>query len=216
MQILSWLRNVPLLQGRGALFCIVIKLQPPQTSWLPGRGLTIANWTPNGQSYRLGARGRGVSPTPLENPLASASLWRGACVCTDYSDFYLFCLCGQVFLVGRLFSVLCLQHTSQPRRKDTFPSVEMCSLNIHLEEKEKKTLLSSSVTIRQKREKSSMHWVFFPCESASLRQGRAWGLEDCTNLKSHCGMPSGSYATCHLSPNLCVLSVLHKCNRPLW
>lgn len=80
MQILSWLRNVPLLQGRGALFCIVIKLQPPQTSWLPGRGLTIANWTPNGQSYQLGVRGRGGVPHPFgESPGISIPL--AGCLC---------------------------------------------------------------------------------------------------------------------------------------
>ena len=36
-----------------------------------------------------------------------------------------------------LFSVLCLQHTSQPWRKDTSPSVEMCSLNTHLKGEKK-------------------------------------------------------------------------------
>ena len=84
-------QECPPLQGRGALFCIVIKLQPLQTSWLPGRVLTIANWTPNGQSYWLGVRGRGVSPTPLEKLPVSASLRWSAWVCTNYSEFYLFC-----------------------------------------------------------------------------------------------------------------------------
>lgn len=142
-------------QGQGASFCIVIKLQSPQTSWLPGRGLTIANWTPNGQSYQLGARGQGVSPTPLEKLLASASLrwvpWFAQIILIFIFSAF---VARYSWLGDFVFSSVSPTHfTAMEKGHISFSG----DVFIKYPSKGEKTttLLSSSVTIRQKREKSS-------------------------------------------------------------